>query len=170
MFVEFWMVQRLTREIHSLETKMMYKHIELEHLQKYAGRLGASSNLNISNIAGLSSDLLGRATMFGQYADQASSMSAMQTLQMLKATGRIPVTGNMTMQMQIETSAYNQCKAEALKALKQQEVQVMNEKEKELQLEFNSIQQELEMKKQNLETCKRKLSDDIKASALKFGL
>ena len=69
MLVEFWMVQRLTREIHALEKKMIARQIEMEHYLKYSNQLGASANLSISNLAGLSSDILPRASLFAQYAD-----------------------------------------------------------------------------------------------------
>ena len=147
----------------------MDKQIQLQHNNKYAARLGGSENMSISNLAGLSSDLLPRASLFAQYSDQASSMSAMQNLQMMRMMGRVPITGNPMMDMQIQMSAYNQFKQEALKALKQQEVAVMNEKEKEIQLEINVITQQLSAKKAQLESYKQSALEDAKKAAPNFG-
>ena len=170
MFVAFWEVQRFTREVHELEKQMLDKQNELMHLQAYAGRLGGSSILNIGNLAGLSAELLPRATMFAQYSDQASSMSAMQNLQMMKMMGRVPITGNQLYDMQIQTSAYNQFKQAALKALKEQEVNAMYEKEKEIQLELNTIKTRLEEKRESLKNCKQLLSEQARESAVSFSL
>jgi hypothetical protein len=170
MLVAFWQVQRLTREINSLEKRAMDVQTRLTHYQTYAGRLGGSSIMNISNIAGLSSELIPRATLFAQYSDQASSMSAMQNLQMMKMMGRVPYTGNQYMDMQIQMSAFNQFKEQALKDLKQQETNVLNEKEKEIQLELNSIEQQLKMKRAELESCKQLASKEAQESAPTFGL
>ncbi len=169
MFVAFWMVQRLTREINSLEKQVMDKQIEMEHYAKYAARLGGAANLSISNLAGLSSEILPRASLFSQYADQASSMSASQNLQMMSMMGRVPYTGNPMMDMQIQMSAYSQFKQEALKALKQQETTVLNEKEKEIQLELNTIQQMLAMKKEQLQSYKQLCQESAKRAAPNFG-
>ena len=119
MLVAFWQVQRLTREINDLEKKAMDVRTRLSNHQKYASVLGGSSILTIGNIAGLSSTLLPRASIFAQYSDQASSMSAMQNLQAMKMMGRVPWTGNPMMQMQVEMSAFKQFKEEAMKQLKQ---------------------------------------------------
>ena len=170
MLIAFWQVQRLTREINSLEKQAMDVQTRLTNYQKYAGVLGGSSILNLSNIAGLSPELLPRASLFAQYSDQASSMSAMQNLQMMKMMGRVPYTGNQLMQMQIETSAFNQFKEQAVKNLKQQEATVLNEKEKEIQLELNGIEQRLKMKRQQLESYKQLASDSIKDTIPTFGL
>lgn len=170
MFISFWMIQRLTREINSLEKQAMDKHTELSHYQKYAGILGGSSIMNISNIAGLSPDLLPRASVFAQYSDQASSMSALNNLQMMQAMGRVPVTGNQMTDMQIQMSAYNQFKEQALKALKQQEVAILNEKEKEIELEVNYIEMQLKKKRAELDSYKQLHSDRINAMVPKFGL
>jgi len=170
MFVAFWMVQRLTREINNLEKQVVDKQTELSHYTKYAGRLGGSTNMSISNIAGLSADLIPRASLFAQYADQASSLSAMQNLQTMKMMGRVPYTGNQMMDMQIQMSAYNQFKQEALKALKQQEVNMMNEKEKEIQLELNTIEQQLTIKRKRLEAYKNLAESQAQNAAPKFGL
>ena len=59
------------------------------------------------------------------------------------------------MDMQIHMSAYSQFKQEALKALKQQETNILNEKEKEIQLELNTIQQTLAVKKEQLQAYKQ---------------
>lgn len=148
----------------------MRTQTRLSNYQKYAGVLGGSNILNIGNIAGLSSELLPRASLFAQYSDQASSMSAMQNLQAMKMTGRVPFTGNQLTQMQIEMSAFNQFKQQALKNLKQQEATVLNEKEKEIQLELNGIEQRLKMKRQQLESYKQLASDGIKDTVPTFGL
>ena len=169
MFVAFWMVQRLTREIHYLEKQVMDKTNQLSEYNMYAGRLGGSTNMNIGNIAGLSSELIPRATLFAQYSDQASSMSAMQNLQMMKMTGRVPFTGNQMMDMQIQMSAYNQFKQEALKALKQQEVNIMNEKEKERRLELNGLQTQLTAKKAQLDSYKNLVKEQAQNAAPNFG-
>ena len=126
--------------------------------------------MQLGNIAGLSADLLPRATLFAQYSDQASSMSAMQNLQMMKMTGRVPWTGNPLTQQQYEMSAFQQFKQEALKALKQQEIAVLNEKEKEIQLELNQIEQELKMKRSQLENYEKLNGEAIQKSAPRFGL
>ncbi len=67
-------------------------------------------------------------------------------------------------------SAFNRFKQESLKALKQQEVQVMNEIEAEIQLEVNDIETRLKMKRASLESCKQLLGEQAKDSAPKFGL
>ena len=168
MLVAFWQVQKLTREINDLEKQAMDVRTRLSHHQKYAGVLGGSSIITLGNIAGLSSSLLPRASLFAQYSDQASSMSAMQNLQMMKMMGRVPFTGNPMMQMKLEMSAFNQFKAEAMKQLKQQEASVLNETEKEIQLELNNIEQRLTMKKEELKAYKQKASDDAREVAPKF--
>lgn len=169
MFISFWMTQRLTREINTLEKELMNRTTQLSHYQKYAGVLGGSSVIHLGNIAGLNSELLPRASLFAQYSDQASSMSAMQNLQAMKYMGRVPYTGNPMVQMQMEMSAFRQFKEQSMKALKQQEINVLNEKEKEIQLDINSIQQRLSMKRQQLEAYKQKAMEDAKASAPNFG-
>ena len=100
MLVAFWQVQRLTREINTLEKQAMDKQIELSNYQKYASVLGGSSILTLGNIAGLSSKLLPRASVFAQYSNQTSSMMAMQNLQYAKMMGQVPYTGNMITQQQ----------------------------------------------------------------------
>lgn len=170
MFVAFWMVQRLTREINSLEKQVLDKQTQLSHYSRYASQLGGSTNMSISNIACLSPDLVPRASLFAQYSDQASSMSAMQNLQMMRMMGRVPYTGNPMMDMQIQMSAYNQFKQEALKALKQQEVNLMNEKEKEIQLELNAIESQLNVKRKQLESYKNLAQTQAQNAAPKFGL
>ena len=170
MLVSFWMVQRLTREINNLELEVMNRQRELSNYQKYASRLGGSSIMNLSNIAGLSAEVLPRASLFAQYSDQASSMSAMQNLQAMKAMGRVPMTGNPATQMQIEMSAYNQFKQQALKDLKQQEVQVLNQKESEIQLELNELEQRLKMKRAQLESYKQLSQKEAEEWAPRFGL
>lgn len=169
MFVAFWQVQRLTREINELQKQAMDKQTELSHYQKYSSVLGGSSIMTIGNLAGLSSDLLPRGTLFAQYSDQASSMSAMQNLQQMKMMGRVPFVPNPMMQMQIEMSAYRQFKEEAMKTLKQQEINVLNQKEKEIQLELNHIEQRIKMKEKYLESCKQLADKKIDSMTPKFG-
>ena len=169
MLLSFWMVQRLTREINTLEREVMQKHTELNQLQKYAGRLGGSSILGITNIAGLSANLIPRASLFAQYSDQASSMYAMQNLTMMKDLGRVPITNNPQMQMQIEMSAFAQFKEQALKELKQQEAAVLNEKEKEIELELSEMNQRLSIKRAELQSYEKKTQDDAQKWAPKFG-
>ena len=154
MLVSFWMTQRLTREINTLEKQMMDKQIELSNYQKYANMLGSSSIINAGNIAGLSSGLIPRASLFAQYSNQASTMSAMQNVQQMKMMGMIPMLQNPMMQQQYEMSAFNNFKQQALKALKQQEAAILNEKEKEIQLELNQMQMKLKEKQALLDTYK----------------
>ena len=170
MLMAIWQVQRLTREIHNLEKQAMDVRTRLTNHQKYAGVLGGSSILTLNNLAGLSSDILPRASLFAQYSDSASSMAAMQNMQMMKMMGRVPMLANPAMQMQIEMSAFAQFKQEALKALKQQEAARLNEIEKEIQLELNSIETRLKMKRAELESCKNLVSESVKDSVPTFGL
>ena len=170
MLIAFWQVQRLTREINDLEKQAMDVRTRLSNHQKYASVLGGSGILNLGNLAGLSAEVLPRASIFAQYSDQASTMSAMQNLQMMKMMGRVPMTPNPMMQMQIEMSAFKQFKQEAMKALKQQEAAVLNEVEKEIQLELNQIEQRLKMKRAELESCKQLASKEAEDSVPTFGL
>ena len=170
MLVAFWQVQRLTREINSLEKRMMDKQTELSHFQKYASVLGGTSVMTLGNVAGLSAGLLPRATLFSQYSDQVSSMTAMQNLQTMKMMGRVPYTGNIMTQQQLEVSAFNQFKQEALKSLKQQEANVLNEKEKEIQLELNQMEQQLKIKNKQLETYKQLASKGAESMVPSFGM
>ena len=170
MLIAFWQVQRLTREINDLEKQAMDVRTRLSNHQKYASVLGGSGILNLGNIAGLSAELLPRASIFAQYSDQASTMSAMQNLQMMKMMGRVPLAPNPMMQMQIEMSAFNQFKQEAMKALKQQEAATLNEVEKEIQLELNQIEQRLKMKRAELESCKQLASKQAEDCVPTFGL
>ena len=169
MLMAFWQVQRLTREINALERQAMETRNRLSNYQKYAGMLGGSSTITMANVAGMSAELLPRATMFAQFSNQASSMSAMQNLQAMKYMGRVPYTGNPMIQMQMEMSAFRQFKEQSLKALKQQEIQVLNEKEKEIQLEMNDIEQRLSMKRAELQSVKQLASEEARESAPKFG-
>ena len=170
MLVAFWQVQRLTREINSLEKRMMDKQTELSHFQKYASTLGGTTTMTLGNIAGLAAGLLPRATLFSQYSDQVSSMTAMQNLQTMKMMGRVPYTGNIATQQQLEMSAFNQFKQEAMKQLKQQETNVLNEKEKEMQLELNHMEQELKIKNKQLETYKQMASKQAEDMVPSFGM
>jgi len=155
MLIQFWMTQMLTREVHELEKQAMDLRTQLSHYQKYAGMLGGTSIITFNNIAGLSTELLPRASVFAQFSDQASSMSAMQQMQTMKMSGRVPMTGDAVTQQQMEMSAFAQFKEQALKALKQQETNVLNEKEQEIQLELNSVEQRLKAKQAMLDGCKQ---------------
>ena len=170
MLMAFWQVQRLTREINALERQAMETRNRLSNYQKYAGMLGGSSTITMANIAGMSAELLPRATMFAQFSNQASSMSAMQNLQAMKMCGMVPWTGNALQQYQMEMSAFSKFKEESMKALKEQEIQVLNEKEKEIQLEMNDIEQRLSMKRAELQSVKQLASEEARESAPKFGL
>lgn len=170
MLMAFWQVQRLTREINQLERQAMQTRIKLSNYQKYAGMLGGSSTISMANIAGMSAELLPRATMFAQFSNQASSMSAMQNVQTMKMRGMVPWTGNALAQYQLEMSAFSKFKEESMKALKQQEIEVLNEKEKEIQLEINDIEQRIRMKQAELDSCKQLASKEAADSAPKFGL
>ena len=170
MLMAFWEVQRLTREINALERQAIQTRTRLSNYQKYASALGGSTVLTMGNIAGMSAELLPRATMFAQFSNQASSMSAMQNLQMMKMRGMVPFTGNALTQYQIEMSAFARFKEESLKALKQQEIDVLNEKEKEIQLEVNDIEQRIKMKRAMLESVKQLASEQARSDAPKFGL
>ena len=132
--------------------------------------LGGSSTITMANIAGMSAELLPRATMFAQFSNQASSMSAMQNVQAMKMRGMVPWTGNALTQYQLEMSAFSKFKEESMKALKQQEIEVLNEKEKEIQLEMNDIEQRLSMKRAELQSVKQLASEEARESAPKFGL
>ena len=170
MLMAFWQVQRLTREINALERQAMETRNKLSNYQKYAGMLGGSSTITMANVAGMSAELLPRAIMFAQFSNQASSMSAMQNLQTMKMGGMVPWTGNALQQYQMEMSAFSKFKEESMKALKEQEIQVLNEKEKEIQLEMNDIEQRLSMKRAELQSVKQLASEEARESAPKFGL
>ena len=108
--------------------------------------------------------------MFAQFSDQASSMDAMQRLQMAKMMGLVPWTGNPMSQMMFEQSAFMRFKEESLKALKQQEVDAMTEIEKEIQLEMNTIDTRIKEKRAMLDSAKQLLSEEVKDNPYKFGL
>ena len=170
MLMAFWQVQRLTREINALERQAMETRNRLSNYQKYAGMLGGSSTITMANVAGMSAELLPRATMFAQFSNQASSMSEMQNFETMKMGGMVPWTGNALQQYQMEMSAFSKFKEESMKALKEQEIQVLNEKEKEIQLEMNDIEQRLSMKRAELQSVKQLASEEARESAPKFGL
>lgn len=170
MLMAFWQVQRLTREINQLERQAMQTRMKLSNYQKYAGMLGGSSTISMANVAGMSAELLPRAAMFAQFSNQASSMSAMQNVQAMKMRGMVPWTGNALAQYQLEMSAFSKFKEESMKALKQQEIEILNEKEKEIQLEMNDIEQRLAMKRAELKSCKELASQDARDNAPRFGL
>ena len=170
MLLAFWEVQRLTREINALERRAIETRTRLSHYQKYAGRLGASGVMNGANIAGLSAELIPRATMFAQYSNQASSMSAMQNLQMQKAMGLVPILNNPQSQAMMEMSAFARFKEESMKALKQQEADVLSEVEAEIQLELNSIETQIKEKQAMKESTQQLLSKEVTENVPKFGL
>ena len=170
MFMAFWQVQSLTREINNLERRAMQIRTRLNHYQKYAGRLGGSAYMRAHDVSGLSAELIPRATMFAQYSEQASSMNAMQQLQMMKASGMVPWLNNPMMQGQYEMSAFNQFKQQSMKALKEQEIAAMNEIEKEIELEMNTIENQLKTKKAMLESCQSLLKEQVQQFVPKFGL
>ena len=170
MLMAFWQVQRLTREINDLEREAMRVRTRLTHYQKYASQLGRSSIMTMDNIAGLSAELLPRATMFAQFSNQASSMSAMQQLQMMKMGGMVPWTGNQYTQMQFEMSAFARFREQSMKALKQQEIDAMSEIEKEIELEMNDIETRLKEKKAMRDSCQNLLKEEIQEYVPKFGL
>ena len=169
MLMAFWEVQRLTREINQLELRALQTRTRLMHYQKYAERLGSSSSMSMYNIAGMSCELIPRATLLAQYSEQASSMSAMQNVQMYKSMGMVPWTGNQYTQMQLEMSAFARFKEQSMKALKQQEIDAMNEVEKEIQLELTSIETRLKEKRALKESCQKLLSEQITEGTPKFG-
>jgi len=170
MLMAFWQVQRLTREINNLEREAMKVRTRLSHYQKYAGKLGSSSIMKMHDVSGISAELLPRATMFAQFSDQASSMNAMQQLQMMKASGMVPWLNNPMMQGQYEMSAFYQFKEQSMKALKQQEIDAMSEIEKEIELEMNDIETRLKEKKAMRESCQNLLKEEIQNYVPKFGL
>ncbi len=143
---------------------------KLNHYQIYAGRLGGSERLHANSISGLSAELLPRARMFAQYSDQASSMNAMQQLQMMKASGMVPWFNNQMMQGQYEMSAFAQFKEQSMKALKQQEIDAMNEIEKEIELELNAIEGQLKTKRAMKESCQNLLKEQVQNFVPKFGM
>ena len=170
MLMALWQVQKLTREINDLEREAMRVRTRLSNYQKYASRLGSSSIMTMGNVSGISAELLPRATMFAQYSNQASSMSAMQQLQMMKASGMVPWTGNQMTQMQYEMSAFARFREQSMKALKQQEIDAMSEIEKEIELEMNSIETQLKQKKAMKESCESLLKEEVQNFVPKFGL
>lgn len=168
MLLFFWQTQRLTREINDLEKQAMAKHTQISNYQKYASALGGSSIMTLANIAGLPSELLPRASIFAQYSNQLSTMSAMQNLQQCKMFGQLPMMQDPNMQQQMEMSAFMRFKEQALRALKQQETQVLNEKEKEIQLELNQIEQQLAMKRKQLDAYKQQAKEGAERFAPNF--
>ena len=170
MLMAIWQVQKLTREISDLERQAMRVRTRLSHYQKYAGRLGGSAYLQAHDISGLSAELVPRANMFAQFSDTASSMSAGQQLQMMKASGMVPYLNNPVMQGQYEMSAFYQFKEQAMKALKQQEVDAMSEIEKEIELELNTIESQIKQKTEMKESCQNLAKNQISNFVPKFGL
>ena len=165
------MIQRLTREINVLERQAIQVRTKLSNYQKYASMLGGTTEISMANIAGLSSDLLPRASMFARFSNEASSMSAMQNLQAMKAGGLVPYyANNPLMQYQLEMSSYNKFRQESLKALKQEEANVLNEKEKDIQLTLNGIEQRLTMKRTELQSYQQLASQEAKENVPRFGL
>ena len=171
MLMAFWEVQRLTREINELELQAMQTRRRLSNYQKYAGMLGGSeSRISAINIAGMSAELLPRATLFAQYANQSSLNSAVQNMQLYKLMGMMPWTGNPATQNMLEMSAFNRFREESMKALKQQEIRVLNEKEKEIELEMNEIEQRIKSKRAMLESAKQLAAKEAQDNAPRFGL
>ena len=170
MFMSFWMIQRLTREINNLEKEVMDYTNQLSNYQKYASRLGGSSIMNINNLAGLSSDILPRASLFAQYSDMTSTMSAQQNVQAAMAMGRFPAVSDPMMLQQIQQSAFLQFKEQALKDLKEQEVAIMHEKENEIQLKINELEQRLKIKRKQLDSYEKLSDEEAQKWAPKFGL
>ncbi len=170
MLMMFWQVQRLTREINDLERRAMQVRTRLTHYQTYAGRLGGNQSLFAGNIAGLSAELVPRAAMFAQFSEQASSMNAMQQLQMMKASGMVPWLNNPMMQYNYEISAFAQFKQQSMQALKQREIDAMNEIEKEIQLELNAIEVQIKEKTAMKESCEKRMQQRIEDFVPKFGL
>ena len=67
-------------------------------------------------------------------------------------------------------SAFYQFKEQSMKALKQQEVEAMNEIEAEIQLELNTIESQLKSKRAMLESCQNLLSSQTEKFVPKFGM
>jgi hypothetical protein len=57
-----------------------------------------------------------------------------------------------------------------LKALKQQEIDAMNEIEAEIQLQLNAIEGQLKSKRAMLESCQSLLKEQVQNFVPKFGL
>ena len=74
------------------------------------------------------------------------------------------------MQGQYEMSAFAQFKEQSLKALKQQEIDALNEIEAEIQLELNSIEGQLKSKRAMLESCQGLLKEQVQNFVPKFGM
>jgi DNA-binding transcriptional regulator GbsR (MarR family) len=94
----------------------------------------------------------------------------MQQLQMMKMGGMVPWTGNQMTQMQYEMSAFARFKEQSMKALKQQEIDALNEIEKEIELELNSIEGQLKTKRAMKESCQSLLKEQVQDYVPKFGL
>ena len=94
---------------------------------------------------------------------------ASQNLQMMQMMGRVPMTGNQMVDMQIQMSAFNQFKQESMKALKEQEKNVLSEKEKEMQLELNTIQTSIKIKQEQLQAYKQRVDKQAQNAAPDFG-
>ena len=170
MLMAFWEVMRLTREINELEYRAHMTRNKLSKYQKYAGTLGGTNTLSAMNLAGLSPMIFPRACLFAQYSNQASSMCAMQNLQMMKMYGMMPWTGNPLTQYQLEMSAFARFKQESMKALKEQEKAALNEIEKEIELELADIETSLKIKRTSLQSTKELLKEQAQNSGVKFGL
>ena len=168
MLVQFWMVLRLTREIHELERERLECLNMLSNYQKYSGMLGGSSIITGNNLAGLNSEILPRAMLFAQYSDQASSMAAMQRVQQMQAMGRMPIVNDPIAMRQMQMSAFAQFKEEALKAQKQQEMKIMDKIEGEIKLKLASIDQKIKEKETYKESVKNNFEKN-QADFFKFG-
>ena len=170
MLMAFWEVQRLTREIHQLERQAIEKRTKLMKYQKYTDRLASSGVMTGANVAGIPQELIMRANVFAQFSNYASSMQAAQQVQQQQMMGMYSWAPNMLAQQQMITGAFARFKEESLKALKQQEADVISEVEKEIQLEMNTIDKIIKEKKAMLESCKKLLDEEVRDSAPKFGL
>ena len=169
MLMMYWQIQQLTREINNLERQAIKVRTRLSNYQEYASRLGGNTNLFSGNIAGLSSELIPRATMFSQYSNYASSVDAGQQLTMMKSMGLTPVLNNPMMQYNYDMNAFAQLKKQSMQALKQREADAMHEIEKEIELELNSIDLKIKQKTKMKESCEQRLDKRIDDFVPKLG-
>ncbi len=169
MLMMYWQVQQLTREINDLERQALKVRTRLTNYQEYAGRLGGNTNLFSGNIAGLSSELVPRATMFAQYSNYASSVEAGQQLMRMKAMGMTPVLNNPMMQYNYDMNAFAQLKQQSMQAKKQREVDAMHKIEKEIELELNEINLRLKEKTKMKESCEQRLDKRLEDFVPKLG-
>jgi len=169
MLMMLWQISQLTREINDLEREAMRVRTRLSNYKSYAGRLGGNTTLFAGNISGLSSELIPRATLFARFSDDASSMEAGQQMMKMKSIGMIPAFNDPMMQRNYEMNAFAQLKQQSLQAIKQREVDAMNEIEKEIELELNSIEHSIKEKTKMKESCAQRISTRIDDFVPKFG-